>query len=201
MRRFFVPIAVASICLATGAHAAAVQAPAKSQPDEAAKLAEARAIAAIISPPADRERTLDALMPKLIAQFKPMLPSAVEADPGLKAIIEDEIKAMAADERPVILKHMPDQVEANAVAYTHEFSLAELKAIHAFAETPTGQHYFSHVASLMGDPAVAKANSALFVEIHQLTEAHKAELKDKLIAYVTAHPEVAAKLKAAEQSK
>jgi hypothetical protein len=104
-------------------------------------------------------------------------------------------------ERPVLLKHIPDQVEASAVAYTHEFSLAELKHIHAFAETPAGHHYLSRSSSLITDPAVAKANSAMIADLQQLTIAGKAELKDKLIAYFTAHPDRAKELQAEPQSK
>jgi hypothetical protein len=202
MRQCLGPIlgALLIVSIPAAAAAAAQHAP-QAQPDEAAKLAEARAIVAIISPPADRERTLDTLLPKFVAQFRPKFPPAMMADAGLQAIIDGEAKEMIAEERPLILKHMPDQAEANAIAYTHEFSLAELKQIHAFAQTPAGHHYLSRSASLVTDPAVAKANTALFADVQQVAAAHKAELKQKLIAYFTAHPDRAKELKGEEQGK
>ena len=201
MNRFFASVAAASILLATAANAAPVRAPAAAQPDEAAKLAEARAIVEIISPATERQKTLDTMLPKVVAQFRPKLPPDIAADAGLTAIIDDASKDMMNEVRPVLLKHLPDMAEANAVAYTHEFSLAELKQIHAFAQTPVGHHYLSRSPFLLTDPAVAKANSAMIAEIHEVSVPAEAQLKDKLIAYLTAHPELAAKLKADAQGK
>ena len=199
-------LGAALIASMPAAASAQAQPAAAAQPDDPAKLAEARAIVQIVSPPADREKMLDALLPKIEAQMRTPLPPAVEADPGLKAVVEGSYKDFMGVAQQVLLKHMPDMMEATALAYTHEFSLAELKQIHAFADTETGHHYLSRSAFVLGDPAVAKANSAMIADIHQLLATKKAELKDKFAAYLEAHPDVAKKIAdaaaaAAEQSK
>jgi hypothetical protein len=196
-----IALAVGLPATAMATSAAALQPPGRAQPDDAAKLAEARAIVQIISPPAEREKSLSTMLPKVAEQFRPKLPPEVTADPSLEAILDGASKDFMEQARPVLLKHLPDMVEAHAIAYTHEFSLAELKDIHAFAETPAGHHYLSRSAFLIADPAVAKANSAMIAEIQQLAEAQKAGLKDKLIAYFKAHPDLAKKLGASEQGK
>jgi len=195
MRAILAAVVGATLIVSMPAAAAAQAQPAAAgQPDDPAKLAEARAIVQIVSPPAEREKTLSALLPKIEAQMRTPLPPAVEADPGLKAVIEGGYKDFMGLAQQVLLKHMPDMMEATAVAYTHEFSLAELRQIHAFADTEAGHHYLSRAASVLGDPAVAKANSAMIADLHQLLATKKAELKDKFAAYLEAHPDVAKKV-------
>lgn len=174
---------------------------AQAQPDDAAKLVEARAIVQVVSPPADREKMLSTLLPKVAAQMRPALPPVVASDPALKALVDSSYDDFMEAARPVLLKHMPDIMDATAVAYTHEFSLDELKSIRAFAETPAGIHYLSHSASLLGDPAVARANSAMIADIQQLTAAKKAELMNKLTAYLKVHPDIAKKVADAEAAE
>lgn len=201
MHKILGPIAAASMFVATAVNATAAQAPAAAKPDDPAKLVEARAIVEIIAPTADRVKTLNTLLPKLEAQFRPKLPPEVSSDPGLVAILDSASNDFMQQARAVLLKHLPEMADADAIAYTHEFSLAELKAIHAFAETPTGHHYFSRLAFLLADPAMAKANAALIADIHDLAKAQAPQLKEKLIAYVKAHPHLEQKLRAAHQSK
>jgi len=86
-----------------------------------------------------------------------------------------------------------------AEAYSHEFTLGELKDIHAFASTPSGKHYLSRSTAIIGDPAVAKVNTAMFKDIHDATQEMMPALKDKVMAYVKAHPDVAAKIEATEK--
>jgi hypothetical protein len=199
MRKSLGPVFAAFLIVSIPATAVAQQA-APAHSDEAAKLAEARAIVRIISPPADQQRALT-LLPKVVAEARPKFPPDVMADAGLQAVLDSESKQLMEQARPLMLKHMPDMLEAKTIAYTHEFSLAELKHIHAFGETPAGRHYLSRLASLNADPAVAKANSAMIADVRQLANAHKAELKEKNIAYVRAHPALAKKLAADERSK
>jgi len=81
---------------------------------------------------------------------------------------------------PVVGKHLPAMREATAIAYCREFTLDELKQLRAFSQTPAGTHYFSKVTNLVGDPAVADANKAYFVDVKALTDTLQGELVQKL---------------------
>lgn len=173
-------------------------APAPSSPAQAsdpAKLAEAHAILDVMLPADRRETTFEKLQTDVFAQMMPKLAAWMQ-DPGVKKILDDFIADAKVKQRAVIMKHMPEQLDAMATAYAHRFTLAELKDIDAFAHTPSGRHYLSESLSFMGDPAVAKANTAAMADIRSVTEALLPDFKAKLIAYVEAHPEVQAKIKA-----
>ena len=105
------------------------------------------------------------------------------------------------EERPLLQKNMPVILDAMAIAYTHEFSIGELKDIHSFAQTPAGAHYFSRTTAIMGDPAVAKAYADVMVDAQAMTKTMIAGFKEKLLAYLKAHPDVAAQLKAQNAGK
>ena len=185
--------AVGSLLLLSQPAFAAAPAPAAAS-GQAAGLADARAIIAIMFPPAEREAMVDKMQATLLGQMKPNLPAAVTADPGVKAIMDDFFKDALARQRVVILKHQPEQFEAMAQAYTRTFTPAEIKDILAFAQTPSGGKYLSKQPEIMGDPAVGKVNTVMFGEIHDVTAAATPAFKDKLIAYLKAHPEVAKKI-------
>ena len=102
---------------------------ATAQATDPAELEQARAIIAIMFPPAERMRMFDKMQADLIAQMRPMLPAALLGDPGLKSLMDAYIEQATARQRVVIQKHMPTMFEAMASAYSHEFSLAELKDI------------------------------------------------------------------------
>jgi hypothetical protein len=196
MKRVLGPVAAACLIVFASSGASA-----QSQPDQAAKLAEAHAIIAVMFPPAERQRMLDKMQSDVMAQMRPLLPAALMADPGLKTIIDSYIKEAMQRQRAIMQKHQPQLFEAMAAAYTHEFSLAELKDIHSFAESPSGAHYLSKSTAIVGDPAVAKVNTAMFADLHALTQAMMPDLKEKILAYLKAHPDVAAKLEAASKKE
>lgn len=175
--------------------APATAAPIASRPQaEAAELAEARAIIEIMYPSAERQKTFDKLMTDISAQFRQSVPPDTLTDPGLNAIVHEFLDSSMRRVRPVLHKHLPDTMAAMAVAYTNEFSLAELKDIHAFAQTPSGRRYLSRSVAIISDPAVAKVNSAMMTELFELNTAMRAELRDEILAYLKVHPDVAAKL-------
>ena len=168
----------------------AVQAPT----DQSARITEARAIIAVMFPPDQREKMFAKLQSDLMSQLSVIMPAEFMADPGLKAIFEQFKDDAMERQRPVMMKHLPLQMEAMADAYCREFSLAELKEIHAFALTPSGGHYLSKSMSLVGDPAVAKANTDAIAEIQATTQELLPGFKEKAIAYLKAHPDVAARI-------
>lgn len=202
MKQLFGPVVAACLALSLPAAAgAAVQTAPSAQPDEAVKLAEANAIISIMFPPAERQKTFDKMMNDFTTPFRQNMPKALSSDPGLKAIFDEFIEKAMARQKPLLQKHLPEMFEAMAVAYTHEFSLSELKDVHAFAQTPAGRHYLSRSTALIGDPAVIKANAALIGDSQQMNAVMLTEFKTKLMAYLKAHPDIAAKLAEEEKAK
>jgi hypothetical protein len=195
MKKILGPL-LGAVLIGATPESAAAQAVTPAQADQAAKLSEARAIIATMLPPAQRQQMIEKLQADLMGQFRTLLPTDLMADPGMKAILDEFIKKALDRQRTVIEQHQPEQLEAMAGAYTREFSLAELKDIHAFAGTPSGTHYLSRMTAIIGDPAVAKANSATFTEIHAVTNEMLPEFQGKLVAYLKAHPDVAARIAA-----
>ena len=190
MKNLLVPIASACLIASIPASAAAQQR-SGTQSNSQAELAEARAILEIMLPPTQRQKMFDAMLDGFNAQFQRGLISDSVKDPGLKAILTESLDKSLAAQKPLLLKHVPALMDAMALAYSNEFSLAELKEIHAFATTPSGGHYLSRSTAIVGDPAVAKVNSAIFADSEMLALAIREELKDKIAAYLDAHPEVA----------
>jgi hypothetical protein len=180
--------------------AAQAQPAAAAQPDDPAKLAEARAIADIIFPAQNRQAMLKTLLNQFNAQFQAAVPSEFDSlhDAGLSAIINKARAGVPDVVAPVAEAHMPQIIGAMASAYTHEFSLAELKDIRAFAQTPTGAHYLSKSTQLMGDPSIVAANKAYLADVVTVAKSKQAELKSEVLAYLKAHPDLQKKIEAQE---
>ncbi|WP_423142307.1 hypothetical protein ACOYW6_02830 [Parablastomonas sp. CN1-191] len=187
-------LAVAAVPCASQAQTGGAQ-PASATGEDAAKLDEARAIIAIMFPPAGREATFrTAIMDfsRTISAIPPDLPR----DPGLVAIFQQFHDSIPDKLMPTVRKHLPMIFEASAQAYVHAFTLAELKDVHAFAATPSGSHYLSKSMALLGDPAVVAANTAYMSEIRGMQAQLGADLKTKIFAYLNAHPDVAKQIRA-----
>jgi hypothetical protein len=193
------PVFGALLLAAVPAGAVAQDTPASSA--DAAELAEARAIVDVMFPPAQREQMFDKVLTDLTSQFRQAMPAEALSDPGLKAILDEFLASALARERPMMNRHLPEIMDSIVQAYVHEFSLAELKDIHAFALTPSGSHYLSRSSALIADPAVARVNTRIMAEAQELSRQMGDELKAKILAYLKAHPDVAQKLSAQAQHK
>lgn len=189
MKRIWQPVLGALLVAALPSAAAA-------QDSDAAELVEARAIVTIMFPPAEREQTIRTLIEQLTSQVRQAIPSDMAAigDPGLTKMVEQYQDNVVGLLMPTVQAHLPKILDATAVAYTHEFDLAELQNIHAFAETPAGRHYLSRSAALLGDPAVAEVNTAYIREIQAIAATKQEEFRAQIVAYLTAHPDVARKV-------
>jgi hypothetical protein len=197
LNAFFSATLIASMPAAAAAQA---QPAAAAQPDDPAKLAEANAIVNTIFPPQNRQQMVKNLLNQFTAQLQTSIPTGFESlhDAGLNAIM-DKFRASIPDAvAPVAEAHMPQIIGAMASAYTHEFSLAELKDIRAFAQTPAGAHYLSKSTQLMGDPAIAAANKAYLTDVVTVAKSKQAELKSEVLAYLKAHPDLQKKIEAQE---
>lgn len=193
MKRVLIAILVGSALGSLPASAPA-QTASSVQAEQPAKLAQAHAIIEVMFPPAQRDRMVEEMVRNLSAPLRNNLQTPNFSDPGLNTLVQNFLEDVFKQQRPLLQKHLPEMLDAMALAYTHEFSLGELKEIHAFAGTPAGNHYLSRSTALLGDPAVSKANSDMIADAQALSKTMVAGFKDKVIAYLKAHPDVAAKL-------
>jgi hypothetical protein len=90
------------------------------------------------------------------------------------AEIEDEDKRAIANERLDRLftrlqarlhQTMPKLIEKYAVVYAREYSADELRALIAFAQSPTGKHYMKRDAALSTDPSLVEAQTEVWQSI------------------------------------
>ena len=196
MNRFFSAL-VSGLVLVAAPSGAVAAAP--SEQVDPAELSEARAIIAVMFPPAERMNMITRMQDQMMAQMGPLLPASISSDPGLSAIMTDYLDQAKAKQRTVMQARLPEMTEALAVAYTREYSLPELKEIRAFAQTRAGSHYLSKATAMVGDPAVARVNTAMFQDIRAVTDSLAPGFRDKVVAYLKAHPDVAAKIEAADK--
>jgi hypothetical protein len=164
---------------------------AAAQDGDPAKMLEARAIVAAVMPPDRRDQMVEQVTEQLDGQFGGAMELEKIGDPGLVSLFGDYRRDLVSAMMPTIRQNLPKVAEAMAIAYTHEFSLAELKDIHAFAETPSGKHYLSRSSAIVGDPTYAAVNTAYIRELQEVAAPKISEFKAKVIAYLQAHPAVA----------
>ena len=182
--------ALAGILLAaTQANVASAQVASTAISADPAELTEARAIMDIAYPSHERQQTFDTLLEQLLDQFRQSLPDDAITDPGLRAIMEKYFDGVPERVGPLLHAHLPKIIDATAVAYTNAFSLDELIEIRRFGETETGGRFLRESIELMGDPAVAAANTAYFTELQRLQQAMNAELREEVVSYLNAQPE------------
>ena len=174
---------------------------AADQPAYPVELAEAKAIIEIMFPTAQRQEMMDKMIAAVVTPLRQSFPKSLASDPGLKAIVDGYINTSLRQQQPIMQKHMPAMFEAMAIAYTHEFSLAELKEVRSFAQTKTGSHYLSRSSAILGDPAVMKMNAEIFADSQAVSNASLPVFKEKITAYLLTHPELATKLASETKDK
>ncbi len=152
---------------------------------------------AIMFPPAERDQMMRTLIEQFSGQVKQAAPldSATVGDAGLSTMLTQFQDNMIGLVMPTVQAHLPKIIEATAVAYTHEFDLAELKEILTLsrgllpASTTCRARPLSSATRL-----VAEVNTAYLRDVQQIVLAKQSEFRDQLLAYFQAHPDVAAKV-------
>jgi hypothetical protein len=192
MRRFFSALTCAALLCAMSSPAVAEVA--QPQVEHLAEHTEARAIIGIMFPPAQREQMMKKMLDDIIQPMRQTFYAPKIEDAELKALFDAALDEMMTVQFGVVQRHMPAIFDAMAMAYSNEFSLAELKDIRAFAESPSGTRYLSRSTAIVGDPAVMKVNREMFAASKAASETVLPQLKAKLAAYLEAHPDLAAKL-------
>ena len=157
-------------------------------------LALGRSIVATAFPPAARQAMMEKLMATMLDQMKAGMKVDQIKDAGLRQILNDYLSGIPQLLRPTTTAFIPKQMEATAQAYAHMFSLAELKDIAAFAQTPSGQRFLQRSTEIMSDPAVAAVNTEYFSQLQAINARAAPELSQKVAAYLKAHPEAAKSL-------
>lgn len=190
-------VVMAGAMLALGLPTAATAEPAPlaaPAPDYAARRAEARAIIAVMFPPATREATVQRMIATLQDSMLQSMKLPETDDPGIKAFFADIIRKAQALSAESARASFPKTLEAMEGAYARNFTLAQLKDVHAFASTPSGALYLQRSLDLVSDPEIKAATVASLTESQAKMRVLLDQARADFIAYLRAHPEAAAKL-------
>lgn len=128
----------------------------------------------------------DAMMKQLMGSIVTQMRNGMNIetdDAGAQAILDKHLNRIPEVLGPLVARFLPRMKEATACAYTHEFSVEELREISAFAATPSGRHYLSRSTAMISDPAVAIANQAYFSELKFASKQFEAEIAADLTDY------------------
>lgn len=180
----------------------ATRAAAQTAAVDPARLELGRQIVSIMYPPEKRQAMAGSLVDNVLAQFRAsMSDPSTYADPGMKKILDDAFASIPQRLSPAVQAHLPRLFEAMARAYAREFSVAELQETIAFARTPSGRHYLQSSATIMADRDIAAANSAYFSQVQQVSQQISVDFRQNVTAYLQAHPDLAARLRAQSQAR
>ncbi len=162
--------------------------PAAAREDAAAadqaEMAEAQAIIEVMFPAAKRDEQMREMITAMTSQFTAAIDMSRITDAGMRAILEDYLAEIPDRLMPLVNDHLPRMSQAMAVAYVNEFTLEELRDIHNFASTPSGGRFLFRSSALIGDPAIAAANTEYLARVQQLNGQMVAGLQQRLRDYV-----------------
>ena len=162
------------------------------------ELALANVIIEAMYPADKREEMLLELSRSIASQYMTgMMTGPIFEEPGIRAIMDRFVADLPNAFRPTFAKHLPEIFGATAIAYTREFTLAELQDIASFARTPSGSRYFANLQKIQSDPAITAANQAYFADLGPLAKTMGAEVGMEVEEYLRANPELIEKLRKA----
>jgi hypothetical protein len=189
MRRF---ILTATLAFAAGLPAVPALAQASPPPPAAApdpvRLAAARTIIDTMMPPAQRDDMLERMARPMMENMRstmmssPMFAPDKGANPKMVALMDSFTKDMFEREIVLMKAEAPALFDAMARAYARRFSLADLKAIGAFFETPAGRTYAAQAPTIMTDPDVLSAQRNLITKSMAAMQDRLAEFTEKMAA-------------------
>lgn len=177
-------VAASMAMLSTPAVAAYREAGAPATANEAHKIALARQIVDLGYPEARREALFFASMDQMVMQMRQAtLSSLPDRDEGAMAIVDQWLAQYVSDSKEVLRSHLPSIMNAIALAYANMFTEAELRDIHAFVSTSSGQRFFELSPAILGEPNFARANQAYMNDIMDRLPGAQKELEDELRDY------------------
>ena len=106
-------------------------------------------------------------------------------DPQVEAILDKHLGAFRNDAEIILLRHLPDLMEAWAVSYSNIFTREELIDIRDFIATPSGQRFFELSPAVVAEPAFASANQAYMNEAITLIEPMRQALMIDIFEYIS----------------
>lgn len=178
-----------SLCAASPALAEPVNPGTKciETPANAEGFALARDIVEVVIPANSAEAMMHQMMSSIGQQMQGSMPGIFD-DPAIKAIVDRRFAEIPDRMMPAVRRFLPLQKAAMACAYTHTFSLTELREVRSFATTPAGNRFLSMSASLMSDPAIAEANQAFFRDVKPIQDQMLKDVVDDMMAHFAKNP-------------
>lgn len=169
--------------------AAPVPPPAVAEPAPE-NLAIAREIVDLAMPPDNRRAMMEQMSDTLFAQMRDGLFRSIgdRSNPATQQIFDRYLEQYRRLSNELSNDSTPAMMEAVARAYARQFSLDDLRQIHAFISTPAGTRYFRQATHLFSDPDVAEANRAYAARLFAALQPMMAELQREVEAEVTRRP-------------
>ncbi len=134
---------------------------------EPARLAAAREVVSLAMPPATRDAMLAQMSTAMANNMRqgmlanPQMKAMFAQDPRLEPIFDRYMTRIQARTAETIRSGMPPLYDAMGRAYARRFTLPQLADLKAFFQTPTGRYYSTQAATIMADPDIAAAQSAM----------------------------------------
>ena len=153
--------------------------------------ADARPVAEVMFPAAGRSKAFFGATIGAIQNQMRLNAVRGIADAGLRNVIEDYIATVPDRLAPVAEKHEQAMLEAVVATLARDFSADELRDIRFFAGTAGGTRFLARAATLPDDPAIAGVTRAFTADATAALAADRAELAEKVRAYIAANPEAA----------
>ncbi|MGB3796697.1 MAG: hypothetical protein WA957_10400 [Alteraurantiacibacter sp.] len=117
----------------------------------------------------------DQVIGQMLTQMRASFPNLKEsAEAG--AIYDRHAERVQATSMDVLSRHIDPIMNSLAVAYSDQFTLEELQALHSFIMSPQGNGFLARMADANAHPAFAEANQAYMQEYL----GHMPELMQKL---------------------
>lgn len=144
----------------TMAGALLLAAPTMAQTPEPARLASAKALVALVMPPAVEDQmtggTMRAMMDNMRRGFTdaPQFKGLFARKPEARALFDKTMDAQQEDSIALLRQNMPALRDAVATAYARRFSEAELAELRRFFASPAGQRFAVEAPTVMVDPDV-----------------------------------------------
>ncbi|OAN65841.1 DUF2059 domain-containing protein [Sphingomonas sp. TDK1] len=160
-------LAAALLIAVTAPGAAMAQTAPAVQAPEPARLAAATALIAKIMPPQRIDTLIDQMMRPMMDNLRnamaqsPQMQAAFAKDPKAKAMLDGFVSDELQHSMALTKASMPTMLDAMARAYARRFTVAQMRDVSAFFDTPSGKIYAEQAPTVMADPDVLAAQRAV----------------------------------------
>lgn len=154
----------------TAPAASAVEAPDPDRVEAAHELLD------LIMPPAQRETMMMQMIEPSMANVEqglmesPQFMEAMREDPAMQQMFVDLLQRQRVATRELLAASLPGLIDAMSNAYARRFSVRQLRDMHEFFESDTGQAYLAEAPAIMADPDVGAWQRSLMVQSMAMME-------------------------------